>query len=170
MWHWIPVLPWVLQIIAVAQIQLCAGGCWMTVDKNNDFFQREQGLIKFFKKYTSVHQVGNNSYSLQRSMCHIFKKMPYPYPYSFLYDFIRLSHWCRRILTHSSTQYCFCSLRFLDICLCTALSKYFFNIKIGLRSGLFSFSHSDVDLLLFFGFLSCCMTQFWPRFNCDPLF
>jgi len=64
----------------------------------------------------------------------------------------------------------------VGICICTALLRSHHSISIGLRSGLqlghcntlilFFFSHSLVDLLVIFGSLSSCITQFWPSFSC----
>ena len=60
---------------------------------------------------------------------------------------------------------------------CTSLLRSSHTVPIRLRSGLwlehcnqlilFFFRHSVVDLLLCLGSLSCCITQFQPRFSCS---
>ena len=88
----------------------------------------------------------------------------------FLFGVIRHSRYdFGEILACSSVQCCFSSLRLAGIRLCTALLRSHHSISIRLRSGLwldhfntlilFFFRHSGVDLLIFLGSLSCCMTQ-----------
>ena len=80
-----------------------------------------------------------------------------------------LSHCCGGILAHSSLQNCFNSVTLEGFRAWTAFLRSCHSISIGFRSGLwlghskvfilFFFSHSEVDLLVCFGSLSCCRTQ-----------
>lgn len=78
--------------------------------------------------------------------------------------FFSLSYHCEGTLLHSSLQHCLSSLRFVWICLYTALL-----ISIRLMAGLwmdlcrhfvlFLFSRSVVDVMLCFGSLCCSFSQ-----------
>jgi len=80
------------------------------------------------------------------------------------------------IFARSSLQRCFITLRFASLCLYSALLRSWCIISVRLRSCLwlgqcntlilFFFSHSVVDLLVFLGSLSCCMTN-QPSFTCQ---
>ena len=73
------------------------------------------------------------------------------------------------ILAHSSLQNCFNSAILEGFLAWTARLRSHHSISIGFKSGLwlgyseililFSLGHSEVDLLVCFGLLSCCMIQ-----------
>ena len=80
-----------------------------------------------------------------------------------------LLHHCGGILAHSSLQNCFNSATLEGFRAWTACLRSCHSISIGFRSGLwldhsrtfilFLLSHSEVDLLVCFESLSCCITQ-----------